>query len=106
MSLTRRKQPQSKSEFNNSDWESLKLWSTNDSSSRLNHLIEREALPATVQQREVKSSTKTFCLLGFTLCLILYSLGLITLSTNIHSHTQRPDSKPNKIELELADDFR
>ena len=65
MSSTHRKQPQSKLESNSSDWESLKLWSTNDSSSKLTHLIEREALSTsvqplspTIQQKEVKSSTK------------------------------------------------
>ena len=110
MSSIFRKQPLSKLESNSSDWESLKLWSTNDSSGKLTHLIEREALSATVQQREAKSSTKTFLfpIFGLTLCLILYGLGLITLSKNIHSFTQEQDSNPNNIELELgqADDFR
>ena len=75
----------------------------------MTYLIEREALPTTVQhtvqQTEVNSSTKPFLSLifGLTLCLILYSLGLITLSKNIHSHTQRQDSNPNKIELGLTE---
>ena len=113
MDSNRRKQPQSELESNNSDWESLKFWSANCSSVNLTYLIEREALPTTVQhtvqhtvqQTEVNSSTKPFLSLifGLTLCLILYSLGLITLSKNIHSHTQRQDSNPNKIELGLTE---
>ena len=91
MSYSRQNQLQSKLESNSSDWESLKLWSTNDSSSNLTYLIEREALSTNVRQQETKSSTKPFLFLifGFTLCLILYSLGLITLSTNIHSLTRQ-----------------
>ena len=57
MSSTRRKQPESELESDSCDWESLKLWSTNDSSSRLNHLIEREALSATAEDRTSNHTT-------------------------------------------------
>ena len=89
MSYARQNQPQSKLESHSSDWESLQLWSSNDSSSKLTYLIEREALPTTFRSREINSSTKPLLslTLGLTLCLILYGLGLITLSKNIHSLT-------------------
>ena len=91
MSKAHQNQPQSQLESHHSDWESLQLWSTNDSSSKLTSLIEREALPTNVREPEINSSTKPllFLTLGLTLCLILYSLGLITLSNNIHSLTQQ-----------------
>ncbi len=91
MSKAHQNQPQSQLESHRSDWESLQLWSTNDSSSKLTSLIEREALPTNVQEPENSSSTKPllFLTLGLTLCLILYGLGLITLSNNIHSLTQQ-----------------
>ncbi len=91
MFYVRQNQPHSKLESHSSDWESLQLWSTNDSSSKLTYLIEREALPNDLRSREINSSTKSlwFLTLGLMLCLILYSLGLITLSRNIHSLTQQ-----------------
>ena len=91
MSVDRQNQTQSKLESHSSDWESLQLWSTNDSSSKLTYLIEREALTTTDRSREINSPTKPllFLTLGLMLCLILYSLGLITLSRNIHSLTQQ-----------------
>ncbi len=81
-------------ESHSSDWESLQLWSSNDSSSKLTYLIEREALPTTFRSREINSSTKPLLslTLGLTLCLILYGLGLITLSKNIPSLTEKPQS--------------
>ena len=89
MSYARQNQPQSKLESHSSDWESLQLWSSNDSSSKLTYLIEREALPPTFRSREINSSTKPLLslTLGLTLCLILYGLGLITLNKNIPSLT-------------------
>ena len=91
MSYERPKQPESKLESHSSDWESLQLWSTNDSSGKLTCLIEREALPTNVRSREIESSKKPllFLTLGLTLCLILSSSGLIILSKNIHSPTQQ-----------------
>ena len=91
MSVERQNRTQSKLEFHSSDWESLQFWSTNNSSSKLTYLIEREALPPTDQEREINSPTKPllFLTLGLMLCLILYSLGLIALSRNIHSLTQQ-----------------
>ena len=83
--------PQSKLDSHSSNWESLQLWSTNDSSSKLTCLIEREALPTNVRSREIESSLKPllWLALGMTLCLILLGSGLIILSKNIHSHTQQ-----------------
>ena len=91
MSYASQNQLQSKLESHSSDWESLQLWSTNDSSSKLTCLIEREALPNNVQLREIESSTKPllWLALGLTLCLILSGSGLIILSKNIHSYTQQ-----------------
>ena len=84
-------QPQSPLESHPVDGESLTLWSTNDSSSRLTHLIEREALSPFVSAPEIQTSTKTNCLLvvGLTLCLMWYGLGLILFSQNLPALTQQ-----------------
>ena len=44
MSYASQNQSQSKLEMHASDWESLQLWSTNNSTGKLTCLIEREAL--------------------------------------------------------------
>lgn len=91
MSYYNRQQPSSKLESHPSEWESLTLWSTNDSSSRLTHLIEREALSTHVPSPVINTSTKPSLLLviGLNLCLMGYSLGLILLSQNLHSLTRQ-----------------
>ena len=91
MSYASQNQPQSKLESHSSDWESLQLWSTNDSSSKLTCLIERETLTTNVRSREIKSSKKSlpWLTLGLMLSVILYASGLITLSKSIHSLTQQ-----------------
>ena len=82
MSYSHHNQPQSKLESHSSDWESLQLWSTNDSSSKLTCLIERETLTTNVRSREIKSSKKSlpWLTLGLMLSVILYASGLITLT--------------------------
>ena len=84
-------QPLSPLESHHIDGESLKLWSTNDSSSKLTHLIEREALSPPVSSPEIQTSTKTnwFRAVGLTLCLMCYGLGLILFSQNLHALTQQ-----------------
>ena len=90
-------QPQSPLESHPVDEESLTLWLTNDSSSRLTHLIETEALSPFVSAPEIQTSTKTNCWLvvGLTLCLMWYGFGLILFSQNL------PALTPLKIKRQI-----